>query len=149
VCLKLDGATARFFYQSATAAGAVGAAQGESLLQVLKHLNADQVQCLCVHINSAGAHFKEPMAGLFYLNAFLEALWQLRAQGMHIRAVVPGWLYGGMAMAIAAVAQEIVLAPTANMGLLGRRVRRECQTEQSLTPTVGFHAKHISLLRCP
>jgi acetyl-CoA carboxylase beta subunit len=148
VCLLREGNTARLFYRSASAAGAVGHAQGESLLQALRVVETQTVQQLCLHVNSSGANFREPMAGLFYLNAILEALWQCRIRGLYIRVLVSGWLYGGIAMAIASVAQEVVLSPTATMGLLGHRVRGEGQTEQSLIPTVGFQPEHLNLGRC-
>lgn len=145
VCLWIDDETARLFYVSCHAAGAIGQAQGESLLHALQLLEKQPVQRLYLHINSSGANFKEPLTGLFYLNAFLEALWQHRTAGMHLGLIVTAWLYGGMAMALASVVHEIVLAPSANMGLFGHRVSGK--TNEAFIPLARFQPKHLNLLR--
>lgn len=133
VSFALKEKAAWLVYHAAQAAGAVGKAQGESLLhamEVLHHQPLHTIQTLIFCGDSAGAHFEEPMEGLFHLNAFLESLWQLRNQGVRITVVSEGWLYGGMAMALSTVAQEIVLSESCNMGLFGSRVLAEQTVDQ-------------------
>lgn len=120
-CLR-DGETTYLVYQPAPFAGAVGEAQGASLLQALRHVEPATTQTLLLWLNAAGAHFTEPMAGLYYLNAFLEELWRLKSQGVAIKMRCDRYLYGGMALTAAAVADEIMLTKEAQFGLLGRRI---------------------------
>jgi acetyl-CoA carboxylase beta subunit len=143
----VDCDSTRLFYLSDHAAGAIGQAQGMSLLQALEALEQQPIQQLTLHINSSGANFREPLAGLFYLNKLTETLWQFRAKGLYLRLIVPGWLYGGMAMGLASVVHEVILAPSASMGLLGHRVSG--QTNDVPIPSVTFQPKHLKLLRLP
>lgn len=132
-------------YHVAQAAGAIGKAQGESLLKALEVVSQASVKTLRLSLNSSGAHFQEPMEGLFYLNAFLEALWRFRERGIHITVISDGWLYGGMAMALSAVAHEVVLSESAAMGLLGSRVL--AQDTNGPMPNLEFQPPQTSLRR--
>ncbi|HEY9687660.1 MAG TPA: hypothetical protein V6C52_11855 [Coleofasciculaceae cyanobacterium] len=121
-CSLIDGDQGYLVYTADTvAAGAVGQAQGEALLTALNALQSLGIRTLELRINSSGAHFKDPMEGLWHLNAFLEALWAFHARGIRIITRCDGWLYGGMAMALTAVSDEIMLGPQAHIGLLGYR----------------------------
>jgi acetyl-CoA carboxylase beta subunit len=121
-CSLIDGDQGYLIYTGDTvAAGAIGKAQGEALLAALDALQGSGIRTLELHINSSGAHFQKPMEGLWYLNAFLEALWALHASGVRIITRCDGWLYGGMAMALTAVSDEIMLGEKARIGLLGYR----------------------------
>lgn len=122
-CSLVDDSQGYLVYLSAESAGAVGKIQGEALLAALAALEAESIEALELHINSAGAHFNEPMEGLWHLNAFLEALWGFRSRNIRIVAVSDGWLYGGMAMALCAVAHEIRKDRQAIVSLFGRRGR--------------------------
>jgi acetyl-CoA carboxylase beta subunit len=150
ITCTLAGGAAKLSYYSEHAAGAIGKAQGESwelALDSLKNLSSDQLQTLHLTVNSAGAHFGEPMEGLFHLNVIAESLWELRNQGVRISVECPGWLYGGMAMVLASVAHEIVLHPQAHMGLFGPKVLGE--NVPGSIPAVGTQPDKLSLLRLP
>jgi acetyl-CoA carboxylase beta subunit len=145
-CVRVqDDSNAFLFFASAHAAGAIGKVQGESLLKAIESLYAHPVRTLQIHINSAGANFYEPMEGLFYLNALLEALWQLRASGTHIRVISSGWLFGGMALALASVATEIILGKSVCMGLLGKRVSGNAH--ETPIPVASFQPASFKLVR--
>ena len=134
-------------YQSTPAAGAIGKAQGESWLEALSCLQSVSLQELRLVLNSAGAHFGEPMEGLFHLNAIAEELWALRNRGVKITVECPGWLYGGMAMVLTSVAHQIVLHPQAHMGLFGPKVLG--QTSFEPIPAVKYQPSHLELTRRP
>ncbi len=140
----VEGDTGYLVFTSQAAAGAIGKAQGEALRDALTSLKQKKLRQLVLWINSSGAHFEEPMQGLAYLNVFLEALWKFRAKGVRIRVVCDGWLYGGMAMMLAAAAHEIVLSESASMGLFGGKV---LQGQVELVPKVDFQTKHLQLKR--
>lgn len=141
----LSGDTATLIFHSELAAGAIGQAQGESQQKALDTLERKDFKALQLTLNSAGAHFGEPMEGLFHLNAIAESLWVLRNRGIAIHVNCPGWLYGGMAMILASVAHEITLHPQAHMGLFGPRVSGE--SNANLTPAQDFQQEHLHLTR--
>lgn len=143
--VRVHDKVAFFFYTEAQSAGAIGKAQGEAWLKALVSIQDEPLQCLQIHVNSAGAHFKEPLEGLFYLNSILEVLWQVRFRGIAIRVVSTGWLYGGMAMALTTVANEIILGTETTMGLLGKRVSG-CQLKTEI-PVASFRPEHLELIR--
>jgi acetyl-CoA carboxylase beta subunit len=121
-CSLIDGDQGYLVYTGdAVAAGAIGKAQGEALVAALDALQGSGIRTLELHINSSGAHFQEPMEGLWHLNAFLEALWAFHARGVRILTRCDGWIYGGMAMALTTVSDEILLGEKARIGLLGYR----------------------------
>jgi acetyl-CoA carboxylase beta subunit len=132
-------------FDSKEAAGAIGQAQGQSLLRALDGIQTHSFQTLSLQLNSAGAHFGEPLEGLFHLNAIVEALWQLRNRGVVIQVDCVGWLYGGMAMILASVADEITLHEQAHMGLFGPKVHGN-QAAGPL-PALNFKPKQLQLNR--
>lgn len=140
------GDTGYLYYRSTHAAGAIGMCQGEALLSALMDLEDAGCQTLVLAGNSAGAHFEEPMQGLFYLNALIESLTQLRANGVRIILATDGWLYGGAAMAAAACAEEIRLGPQARMGLFGPKVFEAADVTGSI-PDGGFQPGALNLQR--
>lgn len=132
-------------FHSPQAAGAIGQAQGESLQKALNALQAVEFQTLSLELNSAGAHFGEPMEGLFHLNALAETLWQFRNRGIAIHVHCSGWLYGGMAMILASVAHEITLSAQAHMGLFGPKVLGD--SNAGPVPALDFQPEHFHLSR--
>lgn len=128
-CALLDGQTGWLVYYGHQAAGAIGHDQGESLLNAVRCLPINALQRLVIGMNSAGAHFQQPMEGLAYLNEWLEALWAWKAQGVEIIVLSDGWVYGGMALALASVAHTIYLTESANMGLFGTLVLKQAERQ--------------------
>jgi acetyl-CoA carboxylase beta subunit len=147
VSCTVVGHQAALSFHSEQAAGAIGQAQGESIQKALTLLKEHSITALKLTLNSAGAHFKEPLEGLFYLNVLAESLWQLRQQGIKIQVHCPGWLYGGMALILASVAQEITLHPQARMGLLGPKLSGHMPGESNPTPALDFQPEHLELKR--
>lgn len=141
----LVGSNVTLNFHSPQAAGAIGQAQGESLQAALNALQAVGFQTLSIKLNSAGAHFGEPMEGLFHLNAIAESLWHFRNQGIAIHVDCSGWLYGGMAMILASVAHEIALGEQAHMGLFGPKVLGDNHTGP--VPALNFQPEHLHLSR--
>ena len=127
------GDTAYLLYRAGQSAGAVGMSQGEALLSALMDIEDAECAALVIGINSAGAHFEEPMQGLFYLNNWIETLHAFKRKGLYLTVVSDGSLYGGAAMAMAACADAIRLGPDARMGLLGPKVSGV--TDDALLPT--------------
>ncbi len=147
VRLSCKAQQAYLLFCSSASAGAIGKAQGEAFSKALLLLETEDFRALTLFVNSAGAHFGEPMEGLLALNRLLENLWGLRARRVYIRVVCDGWLYGGMGMLVAAVAHEVLLTPEASWGLLGSRV-----TGQEIlvpTPLQSFQPCHLKLKRMP
>lgn len=140
----IENATGYLLYRSTDSAGAVGKAQGEALLTALQALESEDIKELFLLINSAGANFHEPMEGLFYLNEFLGALWNFRLRGIRIITVSVGWLYGGMALSLAAVSHEIRLSENARMGLFGSKILKDAPLK---TPAETFQPPHLKLER--
>ena len=132
-------------YQSAAAAGSIGKAQGESWQAAIEALQDADFQQLNLELNSAGAHFGEPLEGLFHLNHIAEGLWQFRNRGVRVEVICPGWLYGGMAMVLASVANQITLSPDAHMGLFGPKVQGS-ETPGAI-PASDFQPEHLQLTR--
>ena len=143
-CSCIDS-TVTLTYQSVEAAGAIGKAQGESWINALTTLQSIDFQMLRFVLNSSGAHFKEPMEGLYYLNAVAEKLWAFRRQGIHLQVYCPDWLYGGMAMVLASAAHEITLESHAQMGLFGSKILKTHATTP--IPTLDLKPKHLKLSR--
>lgn len=136
-------------YHSPVAAGAIGQAQGASWQKALKvleqHQDTSGFQQLKLELDSAGAHFGEPLEGLFYLNVIIEALWRFRQKGVEIEVHSPGWLYGGMAMGLASVAHRMTLGPETHMGLFGPKVLGHKAV--SPIPSVNCSPNHLQLTR--
>jgi acetyl-CoA carboxylase beta subunit len=141
----LAGSNVTLNFHSLQAAGAIGQAQGESLQTALRALQAIDFQTLNLELNSAGAHFGEPMEGLFHLNDLEESLWHYRNRGIAIHVHCSGWLYGGMAMILASVAHEITLGEQAHMGLFGPKVLGNNNTGP--VPALDLQPEHLHLSR--
>jgi|GEM_PF-3593962 len=138
---------AYLLFCSSASAGAIGKAQGEAFSQALSRLESEDFRALTLFVNSAGAHFGEPMEGLLALNGLLESFWGLRARRVYICAICDGWLYGGMGMLVATVAHEVLLTPEASWGLLGSCVTG--RENLAPIPLQCFQPSHFHLHRMP
>ncbi len=98
-------------------AGALGQKVGDSLLKSLE--NTESKTHLILMMDSAGADLKEPLYGLQAVNNLLERLWALKSAGCKITGVIPRFAYGGTALTLCTVVDELVLGLNADLGLLG------------------------------
>lgn len=76
-------------------------------------------------INSAGADFETPNEALAEIEHFLSELIKIKqyylTQVSQWLAVVPQYVYGGMAISVCSCFDLIILAPGARLGVLGSR----------------------------
>ena len=107
--------------------GAITAALGQSLLAALNAVgeshqkNPAQILRLGIPL-SAGADFDTPLESLFYINAILEALWQLHTQQLRIEVLIDTACHGGAAILTAACADDILIGDQTRISLFGPRV---------------------------